>query len=377
MSKRKRYDPFAPLTPKQQRQLARRYANAQFGPVLAQINAEYARRARSGGAAISAGTEQLAGQLAPEQGRTHEIYAAAQAAQDSLDQAIAAKLSGAGQAASGDVNKQLDAAGIPRAASPDLAQMGAGAGAASFGIGSAALSRLVGQGAAAENYAGKLPALARLGGAQKAQDLALQLEHGRQTDVGNLRSKIPGAVSQIEQDIGNRELQKGIAVQSGLVAGAKLDASAAATNARLQTTQRGQDLSHQDRQASIAARKAAAHDAQVQKHTQAFWKIRSKAFTDAKTLYKGQSGNASGDGSGILPGATATYERVPAQQAYRRLYGNYAPQLRALGYTPAAIQQMVTRAMHFAGYGKFNVPGSKPKGSTSQSGGSFGGPGGR
>jgi hypothetical protein len=217
------YNPMAPLNQKQQRQLARRYAQAQFGPVLAQINAEYARRAQSGANAISSSTQQLAAQLAPQAAQTHANYAGAQDAQAALDQAIAAKLSGAGAAASADVGKQLGAAGIPQ--SVDLAKLGAGAGAASFGIGSAAQSRLIAQGAAAENYAGTLPALARLGGTQRGQDLALQLEHGRQTDVGNLRAKIPGAVSQIEQSLGNQEIQKSIAVQSGLISGAKLQQS--------------------------------------------------------------------------------------------------------------------------------------------------------
>src|SRR6266542_3696834 len=201
---RRPYSFLDPLTPKALRRQAVRYANAQFGPVLAQINTEYNRRAQAGASSIGAGTQQLASTLAPAAAQTAGYYSQAKAEQAALDEAMRAGLTSVGAAGAADLARQGYAGN-------QLAGIGAGAGAASFGVGSAALSRLISQGATAENYAGTLPALARLGGTQHAQDLALQLEHGRQTDVGTLRGKIPGTVAQIEQDLGNREFQKAAA----------------------------------------------------------------------------------------------------------------------------------------------------------------------
>lgn len=210
MARRHPYNPLAPLSQKQLNQMAQRYAQAQYGPVLSQINKDYAQRAQAGASAIAGSTNQLAQALAPIAGQTHAIYGQAQQAQAGLDTGLANRLTAAGIAAQSDVGGQLAAAG--QAPSPvNLGQIGAGAGAASYGLGSAALSRLVAEGAARENYGAQLPGIARLAGAQRGQDLALQLESGRQKDVGDLRSKIPGTVAQIQQDLQNREFQKAAA----------------------------------------------------------------------------------------------------------------------------------------------------------------------
>src|SRR6266542_615667 len=238
---RRPYSFLDPLTPKALRRQAVRYANAQFGPVLAQINAEYNRRVQAGASSIGAGTQQLASALAPAAGQTAGYYSQAKAEQAALDEAMRAGLTSAGAAGAADLARQGYAGN-------QLAGIGAGASAASFGMGSAALSRLISQGAAAENYAGTLPALARLGCAQHAKNLTLQLEHGRQADVGALRGKIPGTVAQIEQDLANREFQKATArlgFQGNVL-------TARASAARTAETARGHTLTYQAKQQAIA-----------------------------------------------------------------------------------------------------------------------------
>ena len=205
-----RYNALAPLSPKQQQALATRYVRAQYGPLLSQINQGYAQRAQAGSAAIQRGTSALAASLAPMAGQTQQIYSQAQSAQSAIDNAIASKLAAAGQATQADVGGQLAAAG--QAPSPtNLAQVGAGAGAASFGMGSAPLSRLVAEGAARTNYSASLPGLAQMGGAYRAQDLALQLEHGRQSDTQALLAKEPGTIAQVQQQIQQNEFNKAAA----------------------------------------------------------------------------------------------------------------------------------------------------------------------
>jgi hypothetical protein len=199
----KPYDPLKPLTPKQQRALARRYANAQFGPALAQINQEYDRRARAGFSSIATGTAGLASALAPQAAQTADIYGRAKLEQGQLNESGRAGLVAAGQTAA----DELARAGY----SSSLAAIGAGAGSAGFAMGAADSGRLIAQGAAAENYSSLLPELARLGGLQQGRDLGLQLEHGRQNDLGALRSKIPGTIADIEQQMSAQEFQKATA----------------------------------------------------------------------------------------------------------------------------------------------------------------------
>jgi hypothetical protein len=251
MPRRRRapYDFLAPLNPKQRAKQAKQYVNAQYGPVLANLNADYARQARVGANTIASTTNQLATQLAPEAAHTHDIYAGAQSAQAALDAAIAAKLTGAGASLGQDVSGQLAAAGQSTAPASNLTALGAGAGAASYGIGSAALSGLIGRGAAAETAAAALPGIARLGGAQRGADFLGQVESGRQKDVSALRSKIPGTLADIQQQQDALEFQKSaarIGFQGDILSA---NARAAAT----QESARSHDLSYKARMAAIKA----------------------------------------------------------------------------------------------------------------------------
>lgn len=253
-----RYNPLAPIPPKRLRQMARAYARAQFGPLLSQINREYGRQARAGQSSITSATQQLAAALGPQAAQTHGIYASAQGQQRSDDASLANYLAAAGHGLQNDVGGQLHAAG--QTASTDFNRMGAGSAAAGAGMGSASLSRLVAEGAARENYASGLPAIARLGGLQRARDLELQLEAGRQKDVGALRAHIPSTISQIEQDMANREFQKAAASLSytGDIKTAQLGAASrnASTRARRASSQESTAVSRQRARETARANRA-------------------------------------------------------------------------------------------------------------------------
>lgn len=241
MPRRRRYNPLAPLNPRQQQALAGRYVRSQTTPLLNQINREFTGRARSGEQAIAGYTNELANRLAGMQGNVHNIYAGAQAQQQGIDSALAAKIASAGSGVGDEVGAKLAAAGLGSVPNT-LANQGAGLAAASSGKGSAALSALVASGAAAESYAGAQPGIARLGGLQRARQYAAQLEAERAQQVGALRSKIPGLIQQILGDIRNQEFQKAAArlSYSGDVYNANLDyqASSASTAERRESNRR-------------------------------------------------------------------------------------------------------------------------------------------
>src|SRR6266542_508876 len=247
----KRYDPLAPTRPRALRRLARRDVNAQFLPLLAQLNREFGARSQAGQSSILAGTNELAAQLAPLAGQTHDIYAQAQGSQGAVDTALANRLSAAGVSLGGEIGGKLAAAGIPAQLNTAPA-IGAGASAAGFGIGSAALSRLIGEGAAAEGYAGALPGIARLGGAQRSRQFGQQLESERAQAAGDLRAKIPGTLAQVLADLRNLEFQKAatrIGFQGDVL-------SAQARAASTAETARGHNLTYKSKMAAIDAANA-------------------------------------------------------------------------------------------------------------------------
>lgn len=316
-----RYDPLAPIPPKRLRKMARAYTRAQFGPLLAQINAYYARQAQAGQSSIAQGTQALAAALGGAASQTHGIYAQAQNQQRADDAALAQYLQAAGQSVA------ASPAGAPAGSYGNLAQFGAGAAAASAGSGSAALSRLVAEGAARENYASNLPNIGRLGGLQRARDLQLQLESGRQKEVAGLQAKIPGVVSQIEQDLANREFQKAAAELSftGGIQKAQISAatSAANTKARVAATERGQNLTHADRVVSNdISRWRATHPSRAG-HSKAApgltpgqeQKTRSNAIEAAKALKHGQP-NPNYD-----PNSTNYHNGIPDNQRWKQKGG--------------------------------------------------------
>jgi hypothetical protein len=203
----KPYNPLAPTRPKALRRQARADVMAQFAPLLAEINRQFGARSSAGQASILSNTNALAAQLAPLAGQTHDIYAQAQGSQSALDTALANRLTGAGASVGGEIGAKLAAAGLGGVPN-EAASVGAGAAGAGFASGSADLARLIAQGAGAESYAAQLPGFARMRGAQAGHELGAQLESERAQAAGDLRSKIPGTLASVLQDLRNLEFQK-------------------------------------------------------------------------------------------------------------------------------------------------------------------------
>lgn len=203
----KTYDPFAILTPKQ----LRRQLLAQLAPFLS-----------SGSRAIGGYTDALTRALEPAARQTRATYSRAEQEQAAVDDALAKHLSGAGAALQGDLAAQLGAAGQSTDPASAVGQVGRGAAGAGYGRGSASLSQLISEGAAAENYSGHLPDIARLGGAQ---------------EQGQYRQSILSQLPQLLKDAQAQEFQKAIAIQSGLVSQAKLAQTASVDKARLRQGQ--------------------------------------------------------------------------------------------------------------------------------------------
>jgi hypothetical protein len=343
-------NPLAPHTPKQVRRQARYAVGATFNPLFAQLN----RREASNQAAIRDYTRSLSSMLAPIAGQIQGYYNNASAA--------AGCRHGVGEPAQqrgrpGGVRvavQRLASAGLPTDQAQRVSAVGSGAANTSAALGSANLSQLLASGAAQTAYAGKLPGIAALGGLQFAKQNLAQMEQQR----SDLQAKVPGAIQSELGQLQNLEFQKATANLGFAGTQAKLGAQIASSNARLATTQRGQNISHADRQAALQVRQqqaqaSAAAKQQVahQKRERAFYSVRDKTFTEAKRLYKGTTSSSGGSANPFAPTGTTKAVSVPYGQAYRNLWSHYGTQLvNQYGYKRSAVDTMIRRALVTAGY---------------------------
>lgn len=80
-----------------------------------------------------------------------------------------------------------------------------------FARGSAELGQLVAQQAGAEEYASKLPGLARLSGLQGVRETQAAAQRDLAQELGRIRSGVPGLIAQSLHDARQREFEKGAA----------------------------------------------------------------------------------------------------------------------------------------------------------------------
>jgi hypothetical protein len=343
-------NPLAPHTPKQVRRQARYAVGATFNPLFAQLN----RREASNQAAIRDYTRSLSSMLAPIAGQIQGYYNNAENRQQGVDTALANRLNSVGGQEASALQSRLASAGLPTDQAQRVSAVGSGAANTSAALGSANLSQLLASGAAQTAYAGKLPGIAALGGLQFAKQNLAQMEQQR----SDLQAKVPGAVQSELGQLQNLEFQKATANLGFAGTQAKLGAQIASSNARLATTQRGQNISHADRQAALQVRQqqaqaSAAAKQQVahQKRERAFYSVRDKTFTEAKRLYKGTTSSSGGSANPFAPTGTTKAVSVPYGQAYRNLWSHYGTQLvNQYGYKRSAVDTMIRRALVTAGY---------------------------
>lgn len=219
-----------------------------YNPVIKQLTDSIQARAKAGMGAIGGYTNQLASSLSGVAPQLEGIYGRAQQSQAATNTALTGALSGSVDQGADDLSARLAQIGMGSGVADEQRQIGAGAGGAMMGMGSASLSQLISQGAAAGAYGASLPATARLGGLAGAREL--QLSSGRELAdrTGQLTSEIPGAVLERADYLGDTRRQQ---QEAGY--GRWQDTLERRRLADETTYNRGQDrLNRQDEQAAIA-----------------------------------------------------------------------------------------------------------------------------
>lgn len=151
---------------------ARAGAQASIGQTVHDYTATSQGQARQGEAAVEGYAGSLAkglAQTAPQ--NVHNAYAPAEAALAATNNALADRVSGAGNQAADDLAGRLASINSPNVTDPAVAglrQSAAGAGNATYATGNASLDQMIAEHASAADYAGKLPAFAQLAGIQQA-----------------------------------------------------------------------------------------------------------------------------------------------------------------------------------------------------------------
>jgi hypothetical protein len=363
-------DALAPLSDTQIQTQARNAVTAQTAPILDQIRKMFETRSTNGSAAITGYTKELAADLSQYMDRAKATYGRAETDQAKVNAATSSELHGGG----GDVAKaladRLGSAGLDPAMVASLAAdanaTGAGSAGAGYAKGSAELSKLIGEGAHAQDYAAKLPGIASTGGLQRLKDFQAGLTDDETTQVGNVTAGVPAAVASLLNSFRNTELQKAIARRSGLLQGQQVKVAAAKTKAdanyrtkTLTERQRHDQAQEQAARDRIAAQKQAAADTAAGKaaaaaktastgRQKAFYATRDKVFNQAKQLYKGDTSNAAPWESG---GSTGTGPATSAEDAYAKLWQQYAvPLIAEQGFKKSALDTMIRRALRSAGF---------------------------
>jgi hypothetical protein len=190
-----------------------------------------------------------------------------------------------------------------------------GAAGALQGTGSASLSQLIAEGAAAEAYGAKLPDIARLGGLQSARDLQLSQQRELADQTGAIRARVPemvlGRVDQFRENKAAAEeaaIVRGIAEREFGLDVAKYQQGAASDAARLDldrqkaavsATQADQrlalsqaryaaDLGYKNRKLALDAAKLAKRNAAKKGISPtSYAKLRQQGAKDAERFYFG------------------------------------------------------------------------------------------
>lgn len=279
--------------------------------------------------AITGYTKALSGELGRIAPQIGAAYGQAQEAQGALDTALANRLQQQGQETAGGLEQALGAAGQSNLPAALTAQQAVGVGNASFAQGSASLSQLLGQGAAAQAYGAKLPGIAALGGLQASKLLQAQAQAQR---------------PELQQQFMANELQKWIA-RTGL------GMDQAQLGQQNQQFYAGLAADAASAQAK-GAKDAAANQAKAKKEKAA---VRDRAFDGAVNLatrlYKGGTSEPGlippGSGSSPTP---PTGPKTPYSKAHRQVLVFLKAKLGRYGFTDAQIQKVALDAMQSAGY---------------------------
>lgn len=219
-------DPFAPQSEDQSRARAAALMQSQLGPLMAQIQQAIEARSRSGQQAIQGYTGELGHLWQGVPAATGKAYDTARASQSGINEALANRLGSFGKDLGSEIQGKIGYA--PAAVQQQVAggaqQTAQGVANANFAKGSAGIEALNAQGAAAQAYGAALPGIAGLTGLQSSKQLQGQLNSELARQLGDARSQSQTSLASLYERERDRELQKAVASQSGLINKDKLNA---------------------------------------------------------------------------------------------------------------------------------------------------------
>lgn len=177
-------------------------AQGMIDPLVQALTDSVNRRATAGAGSIRGYTNQVANDLGQYAGSAKDIFGRAEADTAASNNALADRLAGGGAQLAAGLADRLK--GIGNGADPavagiaqGVAQTGQGSGNAVYATGNAALENLFGRGAAAEDYAAKLPEYARLEGIQRAGTLQQQAQNDIAQGASDIRGKLPELIASL------------------------------------------------------------------------------------------------------------------------------------------------------------------------------------
>jgi hypothetical protein len=355
-------DALAPLTDAQIQNQASTSVNASTAPILEQIRKMFADRGAQTADQIHVLTDALTRKSAEYAPAATGAYDTQLASQATISQELANRLKGEGSAVSGSLANQLAKINLnPADASKlagDVTAAGSGAGNAGFAISAADLGAILGKRTAAADYGAKLPGIAGQYGLNALRDQQAQLADQENSQVGQVTSQLPGSISSLVDSLRNREVQKAIARDSGLLNEQKTKATADYQTQTFTERQRHDKATEKAAQDRITAQKQAAADKAATAASKAaattstgkqkaFYTTRDKVFASAAKLYKGDTS------TGAAPWAKGAKKAgaVTVEDAYAKLWNEYAiPLIGEYGFKKPVLNEMIRRALRTAGW---------------------------
>lgn len=298
--------------------------------------------------AITGYTKELAGALGGIAPQIGQAYGQAFNQGSALENALANRLTGQGQATASDLTQALANAGQSTAPGAAAAQTAVGVGNASFAQGSAGLQEMLARGAAAQAYGAKLPGIAALSGLQATKGLQAQA-----------LSQIPDLRNQFLSN----ELQKWIAKTQFGTSRAQLRLSRKQERNRhnefLQSLALDNKKFIADQFTNAAQTKSEQHKAKLEAIDSSI----NDAITKAEGWRKG-SGSGSGSGDPMAGGGGAG--SVPVREAFNRVLARLRHELRHYGVSDAKLRRSAVYVLKQAGY---TIPSSFNTGPSGHVGG--------
>ncbi|HEX5247808.1 MAG TPA: hypothetical protein VFW41_11835 [Gaiellaceae bacterium] len=246
------------LTPQQMASQAAQYVD----PEIAAIQQSSAQRSSNAAQLIRAATADYATQLAQLGSTFATPYQTAAPQQAAIDAALQQSLTGGGSSLASGLSNELSqlqgtsgASAVQQAAGA-LSSQGASSGNTALANGSASLSDLLANAAAAGSFGAKLPAIGQLAGLQQTGNALGQIQSGEQTQLQNAENARQSYLAQLQSENAQNARSRASALTSAEneirnynLSATKADVSAGQSQARLnlEAKKAAQNAVNQDR----------------------------------------------------------------------------------------------------------------------------------